>query len=181
MRKAVSILLASIFVLSILTGCMGHNGLGGKIRTFNMEKADSRWGREGLFILLYPVNYVCGFLDVLIFNSIEFWKGTNPISGDSPAVVDMEASAFEERGIDRVAFAQMRYLPDEIQMHIVYKDGTDETLSAQKQDDVYRFFRGDKQLLELKADDLRDYHAALRANIELAQRNAPQPADPARP
>jgi hypothetical protein len=181
MKKTVSILLASILTLTLLAGCMGHNGLSRNLRDFNLDVVENRWAREGIFILLFPVNYVFGWVDIFVLNAIEFWSGTNPVTGDSPAVVDMEASLFEERGINHVAFAQMRYLNDEIQMHIVYKDGTDETLTAQKQDDLYSFFRGDEPLLELRAEELRDYRSALNAQMEVAKRNAPQPEDSAQP
>ena len=45
-------------------------------------------------------------------------------------------------------------MPDEIQIHVIYKDGTDETLTAKKAAGLYRSFRGSELLLEIRAEDL---------------------------
>ena len=64
--------IAVILALMMLSGCMGRNGLMGKVIRWNLETAESRWGREGVFLglwitLVYPI---CAVLDLLIFNSI---------------------------------------------------------------------------------------------------------------
>ena len=43
---------------------------------------DGEWGNEGIFLLcaIIPVYGVCMLGDALIFNSIQFWGGENPIS-----------------------------------------------------------------------------------------------------
>jgi hypothetical protein len=97
--------IAVIVALMMLSGCMGHSALTAKVVKWNLETADSRWGREGVFLglwitLVYPV---CSILDLLIFNSIEFWSGENSINGKSP-VVDMPKEEVQKlgfKGIDR--------------------------------------------------------------------------------
>ena len=69
--------------LATLTGCMGRGALGKKVMKWNLEVVEHRWAREGVFLglwitLVYPI---CAILDLLIFNSIEFWTGENPING----------------------------------------------------------------------------------------------------
>jgi hypothetical protein len=47
--------------------------------------AESKWAREVVFLVLYivPVYPIAGMLDLVIFNSIEFHGGKNPISGQT--------------------------------------------------------------------------------------------------
>lgn len=64
-------------------GCIGNFALTGKVRQFNLEQSKDRWGREILFVLLYviPVYPFAGLADIIVFNSIEFWSGKNPVDG----------------------------------------------------------------------------------------------------
>ena len=114
-------------------------------------------------MVLFPVTYVTGWLDVIVFNSIEFWTGTNPISGESPALVDVQASALEQRGVFNVASAHMRFTGSQIQMDVLYEDGTYGTLNTEKQGARYLFFRGDELLLEFAAGEL--HRAATKAHL----------------
>jgi hypothetical protein len=166
MRKLLSVVFVSAVALSMLTGCVGRQALSKKLRNWNLEVAESKWGRQGVAIPLFPVLYATNILDMVIFNTIEFWSGTSVISNE-PAIVNLPVAALEQRGIYNVASAQMRYMPDEIQLRIIYKDGNDETLTAKNEDGLYRFFSGSDLLLEIRAEDLEAYHAALRARIEL--------------
>jgi len=131
--------------------CMGHNGLTGKLRNFNLELTQNRWGREITYFVLFPVyTYITGPLDNLIFNSIEFWSGTNPLSGQSPPVVDMDASMLEGLNVEDVSFAQLRYRGSSAALHVVYRDGRDQTLIGVVDGERLRFFRGPELFLELK-------------------------------
>lgn len=69
---------------SFLTmGCIGQMGMSGKVRQFNLETTEDRWGREILFVILMvlPVYGIASLLDIIVFNSVEFWTGKNPING----------------------------------------------------------------------------------------------------
>jgi hypothetical protein len=86
MKSRLSILAISmLLILSMGTGCIGNFGLSGKVRKFNLETSQDRWGREIVFVVLYviPIYPFAGLLDILVFNSIEFWTGTNPIDGSA--------------------------------------------------------------------------------------------------
>ena len=76
-----------LVVLSLLSapGCMGRMALTGKVTEFNLWVTEDKWGREATFLGLHitTVYSFSAFLDLLVFNSIEFWNGENPISGDS--------------------------------------------------------------------------------------------------
>ena len=89
-RRATALLLALAMLSTTSLGCIGHFGLSGKVRKFNLETTEDRWGREILFVCLYiiPVYPFAGMLDILIFNSVEFWTGKNPIS-EQPSVTPL--------------------------------------------------------------------------------------------
>lgn len=82
---AVAVMASSVLV----TGCMGKFALTDKVYSWN-EKVDSnRWINEGVFVafMIIPVYAVTMFADVIIFNSVDWWTGKNPIAaGDTREV-----------------------------------------------------------------------------------------------
>ena len=81
--------LASILLLALLTaGCTGSFNLTRKVYNFHRSQSD-KWADELAFLLvaLTPVYGVATFADAVVFNSIEFWTGKNPIAlNDSKAI-----------------------------------------------------------------------------------------------
>jgi hypothetical protein len=71
----------------LLAGCIGGNALTKKLVTFNVEVIDNRYARGGLGLLMTPVYGITSAIDVIILNSIGFWTGENPISGE-PHIFD---------------------------------------------------------------------------------------------
>ena len=73
------VLLCTVMVLA---GCIGPMNASQRLRTWNRE-IENRWAGEGVYILTKaPYGGVAGLFflsDVIIWNSIEFWGGTNPI------------------------------------------------------------------------------------------------------
>ena len=170
MKKSVAIFMTTV-ALSGITGCMGRNAVTQSIQDWNLETADSRWGREGLFILTFPICWVTNFVDLLIVNSIEFWSGENPVN-DKGALVDTKVAALENMGIKNVASAQTRYLENEVLMYVSYKDGTQEVFHATRADGVYSFYRGKELVMQVKEDQLKDLQAAIKAKMETYASNA---------
>jgi hypothetical protein len=98
MNRRLKLLAALTLSLAIFsTGCIGHFGLSGKVRQFNLEQSEDRWGREILFVILYviPVYPFAGFADIILFNSIEFWTGENPINGKPSVTPISDNRTFE--------------------------------------------------------------------------------------
>jgi len=62
--------------------CLGPNNAFNGITHWNQNVTESKWGNEAIFIGLHiiPVIPLAYVGDILIFNSIEFWGGENPIS-----------------------------------------------------------------------------------------------------
>lgn len=164
MKKSVAVFM-TLIALSSITGCMGRHAMTKSVEDWNLETADSRWGREGLFILTFPVTYVTNILDLFVINSIEFWSGTNPINNKG-ALVDVKVASLEKMGIKNVASAQSRYLDNEMLMYVSYKDGTQEVFHATRADGVYSFYRGKELVMQVQEAQLKDLQAAIKAKME---------------
>ncbi len=83
MTKAV---IATAITLS-LSGCVGSNAVTGMLMKFNVEAVDNRYARGGVYFLLSPVYALTFAADFIVFNSLEFWTGSNPLTG-SPHIFD---------------------------------------------------------------------------------------------
>lgn len=132
-------LLFSSLTALMLTGCMGRNALTQKVLKFNLKATEGRWGREFIFlglniILVYPI---CSLLDLLVFNSIEFWSGENPINGQSP-LVDVPLDEIEDLGFSNVEKAQVeRISSTEAKMHLDFINGDHVTFDVFRKDMNY--------------------------------------------
>jgi hypothetical protein len=76
---------ALLFAMSTLvitqTGCFGEFALTRKVYEFHDDISDSKFVKSLLFWIPGGlVYYIAGMLDVVIFNLIEFWSGSNPLS-----------------------------------------------------------------------------------------------------
>jgi hypothetical protein len=86
---------ALVLGLALLTfaGCYGPFNLTRKLHRWNGEVGE-KWANEGVFLvcIIFPVYFFATLGDAIIFNSIEFWGGENPISAASADEVE---KAFE--------------------------------------------------------------------------------------
>lgn len=161
--------------LSSLTGCMGQMATTGIVSKFNLEVVDNRYGREGMFLLLSPVYAIAGSADLFIINAIEFWTGTNPITGKSPAVVDTPTknyikvndkldSSLKDVPLSNnanIENATMQQIDENtMQMDITYIDGTQKVLRGEKVEDSVAFYLNDEYITTVSNDELTDYVAA---------------------
>lgn len=66
------------------TGCFGSFSATRKLYTYNKSMGD-KWVQEFVFLAftLIPVYSIVAAGDALIFNSVEFWTGDNPITSVS--------------------------------------------------------------------------------------------------
>jgi hypothetical protein len=80
--KKVFFLASALSLMITQTGCFGSFSLIKKVHEFNDSVVDNEILKTLLFYVLnfVPVYSVAGFLDVVIFNLLEFWTGSNPIS-----------------------------------------------------------------------------------------------------
>ena len=80
-------------------GCFGPFNLTRRLYLWNKD-IGTKWETEMVFLLLtiLPVYGTCVSADALIFNSMEFWTGDNPVD---PPYRKAEAPASQERRIAR--------------------------------------------------------------------------------
>ena len=86
MKKVLACGLLSTTIL--FTSCIGSFSAFNGLRDWNESVTDSKFGNELIFIALwvFPVYGLAALADLVVFNAIEFWDGTNPIAmneGDS--------------------------------------------------------------------------------------------------
>lgn len=79
-RSLFALAMGSIMVSQ--SGCFGEFALVRKVYNWNDELSDSKFVKTLVFYVLtiLPVYSIAGFLDIIIFNLIEFWGGSNPLS-----------------------------------------------------------------------------------------------------
>jgi hypothetical protein len=80
-RKITFLIVLAVFAISS-TGCFGSFGLTKKVYTWNDNVSSSKFVKTIVFwgINIIPVYGVAGMLDLVIFNLIEFWTGSNPVA-----------------------------------------------------------------------------------------------------
>ena len=81
MKRTVTRLIITLLLGTTLSGCFGKFGLTRKIYQANSNVNDkvARSLVTWAFILV-PVYGIAGLLDFVIFNTIEFWGGRNPVA-----------------------------------------------------------------------------------------------------
>jgi len=77
MKKTIAVILIVAF---FTTGCTGSFNLTRKVYNFHRSQAD-KWSDELCFLVvaLIPVYGFATLADAIVFNSIEFWTGKNPV------------------------------------------------------------------------------------------------------
>ncbi|EOG9063149.1 DUF3332 domain-containing protein [Vibrio fluvialis] len=171
-RKSLVIVMAVGLGVSSLTGCMGQMATTGLVTKFNLEVVDNRYGREGLFLLLSPVYGIASIVDLFIVNAVEFWTGTNPISGKSPAVVDRPAdtmlkvndkldSSMTETPLgnnSEIKDTNWKKIDDNtIEMDVTYLDGQQKTLRGKKTEDGVAFYVNNEYVTTVSNMELENY------------------------
>ncbi|HPF09737.1 MAG TPA: DUF3332 domain-containing protein, partial [Candidatus Cloacimonadota bacterium] len=79
--KLTSMALIVVLLAIGLSGCFGNFAATRKVYDFNKSFGD-KWVNQIMFWVLswIPVYGVAGTADVLIFNTVEFWTGSNPLA-----------------------------------------------------------------------------------------------------
>lgn len=105
-------IVASIVVFAFLAaGCTGSFNLTKKVYNFHRSQSD-KWADELCFLLvaLTPIYGLATFADAIVFNSIEFWSGKNPIEASNQT-----QDRVAQRGKDKL---HMTYNPKTDQVHV---------------------------------------------------------------
>lgn len=63
-----------------LSSCIGSFGLFNNVLSWNKRLSKNKFLNELVFFVLTPAYVVCGAVDFLVLNTVEFWSGSNPIT-----------------------------------------------------------------------------------------------------
>lgn len=88
-KKHPSLWVAALLATALFAnGCYGSFNLTRQVYRYNGQIGD-KWPREFMFLVLtwVPVYGIAALADAVIFNSIEFWKGTNPVEAPQAKAV----------------------------------------------------------------------------------------------
>lgn len=79
--KLVSITMIMVLLTIGLTSCYGNFSATRKVYDFNGSFGD-KWVNQFMFwvLIIVPAYEVAAFADVVLFNTIEFWTGSNPMA-----------------------------------------------------------------------------------------------------
>ena len=103
MKAISSCKFGAVLVLALMcTSCFGPFNTSQRLHTWNRE-IENRWVGEGVFAV-FRVFYVysAAFVgDALIFNSIQFWGGDNPIDPPSPERIKALHDADDARAAEK--------------------------------------------------------------------------------
>jgi hypothetical protein len=75
-------LLGGVLALGLLSSsCLGPDNLYGSLKNWNAEVTEQDWLNEVIFVamMVVPVYPIALLGDVLVFNTIGYWTGENPI------------------------------------------------------------------------------------------------------
>jgi len=75
-------LMAAVLATGMLgASCLGPNKAFNKLNDWNQTVTENKWGNEVVFLALniIPVYGFAYLADIVVFNSIEFWGGANPM------------------------------------------------------------------------------------------------------
>jgi hypothetical protein len=80
------------------SGCFGGFALTKKVYGFNKQTSSDKWIREIVFLVLVivPIYELSTLVDALLFNTIEFWTGKNPVlaeDGDTQTIHTAQGNA----------------------------------------------------------------------------------------
>lgn len=93
MLTKVSVIVLLVATTVSMSGCYGPFALTSKLHDWNGQVSNAKFVNELVFVglCILPAYELCVLGDALIFNSIEFWGGSNPIA--------MNAGEVEESNI----------------------------------------------------------------------------------
>jgi predicted small secreted protein len=177
MKKTISKVVALAVVSVALSGCVGSNAVTGYLMKFNVKAVDNRYARGGLNMLLAPAYGLTVAADYLVFNSLEFWTGSNPLTG-SPHIFDTKTDTYLDinnqldpslteapigpiTSADVIEQGQMQQIDENtIQMDITYQSGERATLIGVRDGEMVTYFIDGEVVAQTSMDELESYAAS---------------------
>lgn len=84
--KIKNALSATILALGLASSCLGPDNAYSSIKDWNAGLSDQAWIEELVFLGLWfiPVYPITLLGDIIIFNTVDYWTGDNPINDPGP-------------------------------------------------------------------------------------------------
>ena len=177
MKKTIVKAVAIAAIAASMTGCVGSMAVTGKLMQFNVEVVDNRYARAGVNFLLAPVYAITTAADYIIFNSLEFWTGKNPING-SPHIFDTKTDtmldinkdlddSLKEAPVAPISMyrsfeqGEMKQIDENtIQMDITYSNGEKAVLVGVKDQQNVQYFIDGELVAETTIQQLEELAAS---------------------
>ena len=171
MKKTISKVVALAVVSVALSGCVGSNAVTGYLMKFNLKAVDNRYARGGLNMLMAPVYGVAIAADYIVFNSLEFWTGKNPLNG-KPHIFDSKVDTYIDvnHQLDKslttapisplannrvIEQGQMEQIDENtIQMDITYRNGDKALLTGVREGDFVTYYINGEVVAKTSMDEL---------------------------
>ena len=144
--------ICALLLVASLTGCMGHNALGAKALKFNLTTAENPWTREALFLgmMIIPVYPLFALADLFVFNTLEFWTGSNMLNG-KPALLRVPRSDLQDFGLEHIQLSRIQRIDErKALLYVEFENGDRVTFDVLRDGDSYtisygdvEFYRGD--------------------------------------
>jgi len=165
---------ALVTVILSLSGCVGSNAVTEALMGFNVKAVDNRYARGGLNILLSPVYGITIAADYLVFNSLEFWTGKNPLN-DKPHIFDTKVDtmldinkeldeSFTEAPIGPLTNIRsiqqgqiIRIDENTFQMDIIYNTGETAELLGFRDGEIIQYYFDGELVASTTMAELQDY------------------------
>jgi hypothetical protein len=139
-RFMIPVALVVATCIFLCTGCMGNMGITQKVKKGNLSVTENRWGREVTFLgfQVLWVYRISALLDLIVFNSIEFWSGENSIT-KQPALVNIPKETLEKIfGEKEIDMTQIQRINDtEAKLYLAFADGDKMTFDVVRSNDTY--------------------------------------------
>lgn len=116
----------------MLTGCLGQNALFDTVQDWNATATGNKFVNQGISFVFWwvPVYGLSLLGDIVIFNSIEFWTGTNPISKEGAKVAGTTETVTDGMGNQ----AELTYNADGSISVLATSNGAEERYTLIKED-----------------------------------------------
>ncbi|MGB2246554.1 MAG: DUF3332 family protein [Alcanivorax sediminis] len=116
----------------MLTGCLGQNALFDTVQDWNATATGNKFVNQGISFVFWwlPVYGLTLLGDIVIFNSIEFWTGTNPISKEGAKVAGTTETVTDGLGNQ----AELTYNADGSISVVATSEGVEESYTLIKED-----------------------------------------------
>ncbi|MGB1466111.1 MAG: DUF3332 family protein [Alcanivorax nanhaiticus] len=116
----------------MLTGCLGQNALFDTVQDWNATATNNKFVNQGISFIFWwvPVYGLSLLGDIIIFNSIEFWTGTNPISKEGAKVAGTTETLTDGLGNQ----AELTYNADGSISVLATSNGAEERYTLIKED-----------------------------------------------